>query len=83
MKDVYIAVPCDYFRHNPWPPGAGASRPAMACIWGIPDSSVKLIRTNHPLGDLYRVTVITDEDLTAMRLRSSAGTIVTNIDAIR
>ena len=81
MKDVYIAVPCDYFRYNLWPPNVPSSRPAMAIIWGIPDSSVKFIRNNHPFGDLYCIT-ISAEDLTVMRLRSNIGTIVTDITAI-
>ena len=78
MKEVYITVPRNYLLWNPWPKGAKYGNEAMAIIWGIPE--VEFICNNHPLGDLYKIT-ITDEDLMVMRLKSPVGTIVTDIDA--
>ena len=77
MKHIYIAVPTNDLCYIRWPKGAKYGNDVMAVVWGI--SKVEFIRNNHPLGDLYRITA-TDEDLTALRLRSSVGTIVADID---
>jgi len=84
MKFIYIAVPLNYFFYHNFPPGSVCCETAMSVIWGIPD--VKFIRNNHPDGDLYKVTVdenFNNEDMTILRLKSDAGKLVADINAVR